>query len=113
MSDCKPTDQPCERRDDIHGLVQYRTKPRIPCCNHVTALPGLGYPFHLAMLTTVQFREYLQARRDAGHSLTAIGASLGVSHVAVGHWLAGKREPSSTVLILAEILGRSWVWPHW
>jgi transcriptional regulator with XRE-family HTH domain len=65
------------------------------------------------MLTAAQFRDYLQARRNAGHSLTAIGASLGVSHAAVGHWLAGKREPSSTVLILAELLGRSWVWPHW
>jgi hypothetical protein len=84
------------------GLVRYCTEPRIPRCNYVTILPGLGYPFHSAMLTTVQFRDYLQARRDAGHSLTAIGESLGVSHVAVGHWLAGKREPSSTVLILAE-----------
>jgi hypothetical protein len=43
-----------------------------------------------AMLTTVQFRDYLQARRDARHSLAAIGE-----------------------LILAEILSRSWPWPHW
>jgi predicted transcriptional regulator len=65
------------------------------------------------MLTAAQFRDYLQARRNAGHSLTAIGASLGVSHAAVSQWLAGKREPTGTVLILAEILERSWVWPHW
>ena len=65
------------------------------------------------MLTALQFRDYLQARRDAGHSLTAIGESLGVSHAAVSQWLAGRREPSSTVLILAAMLERSWVWPHW
>lgn len=58
------------------------------------------------MLTAAQFRDYLQARRDAGYSLTAIGASLGVSHVAVGHWLDGKRNPSRMALVLAGMLAQ-------
>jgi hypothetical protein len=53
-----------------------------------------------------QFLAYLQARRDAGETLKMIGASLGVSHVTVTHWLSGKRNPSSTAVVLAGELCR-------
>lgn len=53
------------------------------------------------MLTPPQFAAWLQARRDTGETLAAIGDSFGVSHVAVLHWLSGRRTPSRTVLVLA------------
>jgi hypothetical protein len=58
------------------------------------------------MLTRSQFAAWLQARRDAGETLTAIGESFGVSHVAVAHWLSGKRNPSPMALLLAGELCR-------
>jgi hypothetical protein len=52
-------------------------------------------------MNLTRFLAYLQARRDGGETLAAIGENFGVSHVAVTHWLSGKRKPSSTVLVLA------------
>jgi transcriptional regulator with XRE-family HTH domain len=49
----------------------------------------------------------LQARRDAGETLAAIGERLGVSHVTVALWLSGKRNPSSMALMFAGELGRA------
>ena len=54
-------------------------------------------------LTVAEFRQYLEARRQA-ESLAAIGQSLGVSHVAVFHWLHGTRVPGRTVRLLAGAL---------
>jgi transcriptional regulator with XRE-family HTH domain len=59
------------------------------------------------MLTRSQFAAWLQSRRDAGETLSAIGARFGVSHVTVTHWLSGKRNPSKTVLVLAGELSRT------
>jgi hypothetical protein len=59
------------------------------------------------MLTPAQFLVYLQARRDAGETLTAIGQSFGVSHVTVSHWLSGKRNPSRVILVLAGEIYRA------
>ncbi|WP_433965996.1 hypothetical protein [Tunturiibacter gelidiferens] len=59
------------------------------------------------MLTPSQFAAWLQARRDAGETLKAIGASFGVSHVTVAHWLSGKRNPSRMTLVLAGELCRA------
>ncbi|WP_263366187.1 helix-turn-helix domain-containing protein [Edaphobacter bradus] len=56
------------------------------------------------MLTRSQFAAWLQARRDAGETLKAIGARFGVSHVTVTHWLSGKRNPSRMTLVLAAEL---------
>ena len=58
------------------------------------------------MFTRPQFAAWLQARRDSGETLKAIGESLGVSHVTVSHWFSGKRNPSSTALVLAGELSR-------
>ena len=41
------------------------------------------------MLSRPQFVEWLQARRDAGETLKAIGAKFGVSHVTVIGWQLG------------------------
>ena len=54
-------------------------------------------------LTVAEFRQYLEARRQV-ESLAAIGQSLGVSHVAVLHWLRGTRVPGRTVRLLAGAL---------
>jgi transcriptional regulator with XRE-family HTH domain len=59
------------------------------------------------MLTRSQFAAWLQARRDAGEPLAAIGDSFGVSHVTVNYWLSGKRNPSRMTLVLAGELGRA------
>jgi transcriptional regulator with XRE-family HTH domain len=59
------------------------------------------------MLTRTQFTVWLQARRDAGETLAAIGGRFGVSHVTVANWLSGKRNPSRMTLVLAAELGRS------
>ncbi len=59
------------------------------------------------MVTRSQFAAWLQARRDAGETLVAIGDSFGVSHVTVGQWLSGKRNPSRMALVLAGELGRA------
>jgi transcriptional regulator with XRE-family HTH domain len=59
------------------------------------------------MLTHSQFAAWLQARRDAGETLAAIGERFGVSHVTVAHWLSGKRNPSRMTLVLAGELGRA------
>jgi transcriptional regulator with XRE-family HTH domain len=57
------------------------------------------------MLTRSQFAAWLQARRDAGETLKAIGERFGVTHVTVAHWLSGKRNPSRMPLVLAGELG--------
>ena len=59
------------------------------------------------MPTRSQFAAWLQARRDAGETLKAIGARFGVSHVTVTHWLSGKRNPSPMALALAGELCRA------
>lgn len=59
------------------------------------------------MLTRSQFGAWLQARRDAGETLTAIGDSFGVSHATVAHWLSGQRTPSRMALVLADELRRA------
>jgi transcriptional regulator with XRE-family HTH domain len=59
------------------------------------------------MLTLPQFLSYLQARRDAGETLAAIGDRFGVSHVTVAHWLNGQRSPSRMALVLAGELHRA------
>jgi hypothetical protein len=59
------------------------------------------------MLSRSQFTAWLQARRDAGETLAAIGDSFGVSHVAVAHWLSGQRTPSRMALVLAGELRRA------
>lgn len=58
------------------------------------------------MFTRPQFAAWLQARRDAGETMAVIGKSLGVSRVTVTLWLSGKRNPSSTALMLAGELCR-------
>jgi hypothetical protein len=57
------------------------------------------------MLTPGQLLAYLQARRDAGETLAAIGDSFGVSHATVAYWLSGQRTPSRMALVLAGELG--------
>jgi hypothetical protein len=59
------------------------------------------------MLTRSQFAAWLQARRDAGETLAAIGDSFGVRHVTVSHWLSGKRNPSPTALVVGGELHRA------
>jgi len=58
------------------------------------------------------FLEWLQIRLTC-ESKTAVGQSLGVSHVAVDRWLTGERNPTKTVLILASLLAKRDVgeWP--
>jgi transcriptional regulator with XRE-family HTH domain len=58
------------------------------------------------VVTKNQFLEWLQARRAAGETLTAIGESLGASGVSASLWLSGKRNPSPMALTLAEHLMR-------
>jgi hypothetical protein len=55
-------------------------------------------------LSVTQFVGWIQSRIDAGETRTRIARDLGVTHVAVHLWLAGKRPPSATVLLLAERL---------
>ena len=59
------------------------------------------------MLTASEFVAWLDARRYAGHSFTAIGRDLGVSRQAVQQWLGGATQPSRTALMLAEQLYRA------
>jgi len=64
------------------------------------------------MQTRSQFVTRLQSRRSAGESLASIARGFGVSAVTVKLWLDGKRNPSKTVLILAELLwGGDGEWP--
>jgi DNA-binding transcriptional regulator YiaG len=53
------------------------------------------------MLTHSEFVGWLEARRSAGHSFTAIGRDLGVSRQAVQQWLSGATRPSRVALMLA------------
>jgi transcriptional regulator with XRE-family HTH domain len=59
------------------------------------------------MLTRAEFVAWLDARRSAGDSFTAIGRDLGVSRQAVQQWLNGATQPSRKALILAEQLCRA------
>lgn len=59
------------------------------------------------MMTRSQFVRWLQTRRDAGETLTAIGDRLGVSHTTVTYWLSGKRNPSRMTLVLAGEICRA------
>jgi transcriptional regulator with XRE-family HTH domain len=54
------------------------------------------------MLTRSEFVAWLDVRRSAGDSLTAIGRDLGVSRQAVQQWLNGATQPSRMALMLAE-----------
>jgi transcriptional regulator with XRE-family HTH domain len=54
------------------------------------------------MLTRSEFVMWLDVRRSAGESLTAIGRDLGVSRQAVQQWLNGATQPSRMALMLAE-----------
>ncbi len=55
---------------------------------------------------------WLESKRSAGESLASIARGFGVSAVAVKLWRDGKRNPSKTVLILAELLwGGDGEWP--
>jgi transcriptional regulator with XRE-family HTH domain len=56
------------------------------------------------MLTHSEFLRWLEERRSAGHSFTAIGRDLGVSRQAVQQWLSGTTRPSLTALMLAQTL---------
>jgi hypothetical protein len=49
------------------------------------------------------FTAWLEKRRET-QSLSEIGASLGVSKVAVSLWLSGKRKPPQMAMILASHL---------
>ena len=55
------------------------------------------------MLTISQFRKQLRKMVET-RTLEEIGAELGVSHATVSRWIHGKRQPSDTVLILAEVV---------
>jgi transcriptional regulator with XRE-family HTH domain len=59
------------------------------------------------------FVKWLDARRSAGESLSAIGRSLGVSQPAISQWLAGTSGVSGTALLLAArlIRDRAVDWP--
>ena len=59
------------------------------------------------MLTRSEFVTWLNVRRSAGHSLTAIGRDLGASRQAVQQWLSGATQPSRMALMLAEQLYRA------
>lgn len=56
------------------------------------------------MLTSEQLVNLIDKRRANGESLSSIGKHLGVSHAAVQRWIVGRRNPSDSVLILAELL---------
>ena len=56
------------------------------------------------MLTRSEFAGWIEARRSAGHSFTAIGRDLGVSRQAVQQWLSGATRPSRVAMMLAETL---------
>jgi transcriptional regulator with XRE-family HTH domain len=58
------------------------------------------------MLTRSEFVAWLDVRRSAGDSFTAIGRDLGVSRQAVQQWLSGATQPSRMALTLAEQLCR-------
>ncbi len=58
---------------------------------------------HSHPLTIAEFRQYLAARRER-ESVRAIAQTLGVTHVAVLHWLKGTRVPGRTVRLLAGAL---------
>lgn len=67
---------------------------------------GVATSFRPA-LTPEDFRAWLELRRSAGHSLSAIGRSLGVGHRAITFWINGTSGVSDTVLLLAELLRRA------
>ena len=54
------------------------------------------------MLTQQEFVTYVTSRVMSGESMEAVGASLGVSKMAVSRWIYGARVPSRTVLVLAS-----------
>ena len=56
------------------------------------------------MLTRSELVAWLDVRRSAGDSFTAIGRDLGVSRQAVQQWLNGATQPSRMALMLAAIL---------
>ena len=55
------------------------------------------------MMSVNQFRAHI-ANELGLATQAAVGKRYGVSHVAVGKWLSGERNPSKTVLILAAYL---------
>ena len=59
------------------------------------------------MLTGSEFVAWIDARRSAGDSFTAIGRDLGVSRQAVQQWVSGATQPSRMALMLAEQLYRA------
>jgi hypothetical protein len=59
------------------------------------------------LLTSSQLAVWLQARRDAGETLSAIGERFGVSRVTVTYWLSGQRTPCRMALVLAGELSRT------
>jgi hypothetical protein len=69
--------------------------------------PALDAGTQIPMLPRSQFTAWLQARRDAGETLTAIDDSLGVSRVTVKYWLTGQRTASRMALVLAGDLRRA------
>ena len=58
------------------------------------------------MLTHSEFVAWLDLRRSAGDSFTAIGRDFGVSRQAVQQWLSGATQPSRMAPMLAEQLYR-------
>jgi predicted transcriptional regulator len=74
----------------------------------VTNYPHVEHSSSAAVL-----RDYVLLLQREGQSLEAIGRTLGVSHAAISQWLAGKRQPSRTVLILVHLLSQrnSGTWP--
>lgn len=81
-------------------------------CIIVTTMRDVTVP-SIPSLSPPELREHLRRERANGVKLQAIGVRFGVSHVAVGHWIAGTRRPSRTVLILAGYLARDHAgeWP--
>jgi transcriptional regulator with XRE-family HTH domain len=64
----------------------------------------LSNSLHFGFLVS---EEWLDVRRSAGESSTAIGRELGVSRQAAQRWMKGATQPSRTALILAEQLYRA------
>lgn len=106
MSGGRPPRTPPRLSLDYPPPIKYRY--------YVTNYPHVGHSSPVAvLLDAAVLRDYvLQAQRE-GQSLAAIGRTLGVSHAAVSQWLAGKRQPSKTVLLLAHLLSQqnSGTWP--
>lgn len=79
--------------------------------NNATTRREVGAPSYFA-ISLESFLSWVRGRR-AVESLSAIGASLGVSHVAVSGWLSGSRRPSKSAMILGGLLSRrdAGTWP--